>query len=82
MNNSPGMVNAEQMANMLMSSPAMNMIMDRTKKMMWSMVEYKDLQMVYTCAIKEIETNPKNNNITKLKNNTKQYYKHFKYLKN
>ena len=56
MNNSPGMINAEQMANMLMSSPAMNMIMDRTKKMMWSMVEYKDLQMVYTCAIKEIET--------------------------
>ena len=56
MNNTPGMVNAEQMANMLMSSPAMNTIMDRTKKMMWSMVEYKDLQMVYTCAIKEIET--------------------------
>ena len=27
-----------------------------TKKIMWSMVEYKELQMVYSCAIKEIQT--------------------------
>ena len=49
-------VNVNEMANMLMNSSTMNMIMNRTKKMMWSMVEYKDLQMVYTCAIKEVET--------------------------
>ena len=47
---------AERMSNMLMSSGAMNMMMHRAKRMMWSVVEYKDLQMVYTCAIKEIET--------------------------
>ena len=47
---------AERMTNMLMNSGAMNMFIDQTKRMMWSMVEYKDLQMVYTCAMKEIET--------------------------
>ena len=41
---------------MLMQSGAMNSLIDRTKRMMWSMVEYKDLQMVYTCAIKEVQT--------------------------
>ena len=51
-----GLVNANEMADMLMKSPAMNMIMNQTKRMMWSMVEYKDLQMIYTCAIKEVKT--------------------------
>lgn len=51
-----GLVNANEMTDMLMKSPAMNMIMNQTKKMMWSMVEYKDLQMIYTCAIKEVKT--------------------------
>jgi len=31
-------------------------IYQQAKKMMWSVVEYKELQMVYTCAIKEITT--------------------------
>lgn len=50
-NKSPG-----GMAGMLMQSGAMNGLIDRTKRMMWSMVEYKDLQMIYTCAIKEVQT--------------------------
>ncbi len=29
---------------------------DRTKKMMWSMVHYKELKMMYVCAIKEVKT--------------------------
>ncbi len=47
---------AERMTNMLIGTGAMNMLIDQTKRMMWSMVEYKDLQMIYTCAMKEIET--------------------------
>lgn len=33
-----------------------NNIYEETKKVMWSMVEYKELQMMYSCALKEIET--------------------------
>ena len=35
---------------------AMNMLYNKTKKMMWTVVDYKDMQMLYTCALKEIET--------------------------
>jgi putative GTP pyrophosphokinase len=38
------------------NSGMMDMMMNQARKMMWSVVEYKDLQMVYTCAMKEIET--------------------------
>ena len=48
--------NTERMSNMVMSSGTVDMMMNQARKMMWSVVEYKDLQMVYTCAIKEIET--------------------------
>lgn len=41
---------------MLSDSGAMEMIYDHTKKMMWSVVEYKEMQMLYTCAMKEIQT--------------------------
>ena len=47
---------ADGMLRMLSESGAMDMIFDRTKKMMWSMVEYKEMQMMYTSAIKEIKT--------------------------
>lgn len=46
----------EQINGMLMGSNAINMLFDQAKRMMWSVVEYKDLQMVYTCAIKEVQT--------------------------
>lgn len=29
---------------------------NQTKKMMWSMVQYKEMQMMYTCAMKEVRT--------------------------
>ena len=41
---------------MLSSSGAMEMLYDQTKKIMWSMVEYKDMQMLYTCAMREVKT--------------------------
>lgn len=31
-------------------------IYDRTKKAMWSLVKYKELKMMYACAIKEVQT--------------------------
>jgi putative GTP pyrophosphokinase len=33
-----------------------NSLYDRAKTMMWSMVQYKELQMYYSCALKEIQT--------------------------
>ena len=50
-NFSQNMVNA-----LLANDDAVNMLYERAKRMMWSMVEYKDMQMLYTCALKEIET--------------------------
>lgn len=48
---------SQNMANSLLANgDAINTLYDRAKKMMWSMVEYKDMQMLYTCALKEIET--------------------------
>lgn len=48
---------SQNMVNALLSDGgAVNMLYDRAKRMMWSMVEYKDMQMLYTCALKEIET--------------------------
>lgn len=32
------------------------MLYDKTKQVMWTMVEYKELQMTYNCALKEIQT--------------------------
>ncbi len=47
---------AAGMIKMLSQSGAIDMLMDQTKRMMWSVVEYKEMQMLYTCAIKEIKT--------------------------
>lgn len=44
------------MVKMLTESGAMDMILGQTKRMMWSVVEYKEMQMHYTCAMKEICT--------------------------
>ena len=44
------------MMKMLSDSGAMDMLIDQTKRMMWSVVEYKEMQMIYTCAMKEIKT--------------------------
>lgn len=42
--------------DILRSSDAMELIVSKTKQVMWSVVEYKDLQMFYACAIKEVQT--------------------------
>ena len=39
-----------------MSSAAMNVLYNQTKKIMGRMVDYKELRMIYSCAMKEIKT--------------------------
>ena len=46
----------EQLAKLLANSSMMDALYDRAKTMMWSMVQYKELQMLYSCALKEIQT--------------------------
>ncbi len=46
----------EQLAQILSNDHVINAIYDRAKSMMWSMVQYKELQMLYSCALKEIQT--------------------------
>ncbi len=41
---------------MLGAPEAVSLAYDQAKKLMWTMVEFKDMQMLYTCALKEIET--------------------------
>ena len=55
-NNSFPAIPADQLVNMLRESPMVNALYDRAKAMMWSMVQYKELQMLYSCALKEIQT--------------------------
>lgn len=47
---------AHGMMQMLSDSGAADMLYNHAKRMMWSVVEYKELQMFYTCAMKEITT--------------------------
>ena len=58
MNDERSVINktAAGMMKILSESGAMDMLMTQTKRMMWSVVEYKELQMLYTCAMKEIKT--------------------------
>lgn len=71
-------------------------IFEETKKAMWSMIEYKELQMMYSCALKEIQTkfeilntefkikhkrNPISNITTRLKRNESVIKKLIKYNK-
>ena len=51
-----GAVSTDSIAQMLMNTGAMDMVYNRTKQMMWSMVQYKELQMMYSCALKTIQT--------------------------
>lgn len=51
-----GTVSTDSIAQMLMNTGAMDMVYNRTKQMMWSMVQYKELQMMYSCALKTIQT--------------------------
>ena len=46
----------EQLARMLSNEAVMNTLYDRAKSMMWSVVQYKELQMLYSCALKEVQT--------------------------
>ena len=39
-----------------MNQNMLDHIMKQAKQMMWSMVEYKEMQMLYNCAMKEIKT--------------------------
>lgn len=48
--------NVAGVMRMLSDSGAADFIYGQAKKMMWSVVEYKEMQMLYTCAIKEIKT--------------------------
>ncbi len=41
---------------MLRDPECVSNLYDQAKKLMWTVVEYKDMQMLYTCALKEIET--------------------------
>lgn len=44
------------MMEILSDSGIVDALLNQTKRMMWSVVEYKELQMLYTCAMKEIKT--------------------------
>ena len=37
-------------------APYAHAVMDEGKNLMWTMVKYKELRMVYSCALKEIQT--------------------------
>ena len=41
---------------LMLNHSAVNSFYDQAKRVMRTMVEYKDMQMLYTCALKEIET--------------------------
>ena len=40
----------------MLQEDMINTLYNRAKTMMWSMVQYKELQMHYSCALKEIQT--------------------------
>ena len=44
------------MAKAIAKAVTPEMLLRSTKKMMWSMVRYRELQMMYNCALKEIKT--------------------------
>lgn len=39
-----------------LADAAFSAMFDQTKRVMGSMVDYKDLMMMYTCAMKEVQT--------------------------
>lgn len=48
--------NAGKIADILNDERSVQALYDHTRSIMWSVVEYKDMQMLYSCAIKEIKT--------------------------
>ena len=46
----------EQLVHRLTDENVMSALYERAKSMMWSIVQYKELQMLYSCALKEIQT--------------------------
>lgn len=44
------------MNKLIINNKITDKLYEETKKVMWTMVEYKDLQMMYSCALKEIQT--------------------------
>lgn len=49
-------LNDSGMAKAIAKAVTPEMLLRSTKKMMWSMVCYRELQMMYNCALKEIKT--------------------------
>ncbi len=50
------MVEDEDIQKMWVGIKEPSHIINKTKKIMWSMVQFKELQMMYICALKEIRT--------------------------
>ena len=42
--------------NELINNQIKEQVINKTKKIMWSAIEYKELQMAYSCAMKEVQT--------------------------
>lgn len=55
-NNRQNSILPHESINRLMDSEVMSNFYDRAKNVMWSMVQYKELQMLYSCALKEVQT--------------------------
>lgn len=55
-NHSLPAIPTEQLTSMLSNPAVLSSLYDRAKNMMWSVVQYKELQMLYSCALKEIRT--------------------------
>ena len=46
----------DMITNELISNQIKEQVINKTKKIMWSAIEYKELQMAYSCAMKEVQT--------------------------
>lgn len=51
-----GLEQLPALVEMMGSTPFAETIMRHTKKVVWSMVQFKELRMMYECAIKEVRT--------------------------
>lgn len=54
-NDEKGMLSPEDIAG-LFDSVSVDAVYEQTKHIMWTVVQFKELQMMYSCAIKEIQT--------------------------
>jgi putative GTP pyrophosphokinase len=44
------------MRTLATQAPYAHAVMDENKNLMWTMVKYKELRMIYSCALKEVQT--------------------------